>query len=346
MLSSSPPPESLAMSRQAKTLSLSEEEREQLERIDERGSDWRERRRARTVLLFDDGMSIGAMVALQKIHRETVARHRDAWLARSFEGLRDLPRCGAPRKLAETHQEVLCAWAREEACTAPQLRARLSDEHGVQVSVRLVQRALKEKNYVWKRTRHSLRKKRDEEKFRAAQIEIAELVEKSTLGEINLAYVDEAGVAQTPPNRSAWTEKGEVHLTTAERGKRLNVLAALISTGTLFSAMFWETTTAAAFAGFLGLLLQHVGGPLTVILDNASIHKAKAIQPILAHLKQQGLTLYFLPPYSPELNRIELLWHKMKYEWLAFKTRTAEKLEADVGKILDGFGSHCRMTFC
>jgi transposase len=120
----------------------------------------------------------------------------------------------------------------------------------------------------------------------------------------------------------------------------------LISTGTLFSAMFWETTTAAAFAGFLGLLLQHVGGPLAVILDNASIHKAKAIQPILAHLKQQGLTLYFLPPYSPELNRIELLWHKMKYEWLDFKTRTAEKLEADVGKILDGFGSHCRMTFC
>ncbi|WP_157648304.1 IS3 family transposase, partial [Burkholderia ubonensis] len=33
------------------------------------------------------------------------------------------------------------------------------------------------------------------------------------------------------------------------------------------------------------------------------------------------LTLYFLPPYSPELNRIEKLWHKMKYEWLAFKAR-------------------------
>jgi transposase len=117
MLSCSQPPESFAMSRQAKTLSLSVEEREQLVRIDERGSDWRERRRARTVLLFDQGLSISAMVASQKIHRETVARHRDAWLARGFEGLRDRPRCGAPRKLAETHQEVLCAWAREEAAT-------------------------------------------------------------------------------------------------------------------------------------------------------------------------------------------------------------------------------------
>jgi transposase len=63
-------------------------------------------------------------------------------------------------------------------------------------------------------------------------------------------------------------------------------------------------------------------------------------------LREKGLTLYFLPPYSPELNRIEKLWHKMKYEWMAFKARNSAGLEADVDKILDGFGSHYRMTFC
>jgi hypothetical protein len=86
-------------------------------------------------------------------------------------------------------------------------------------------------NYVWKRTRHSLRKNGMEAKFRAAQAEIEELLEKTTRGELTLAYVDEAGFAQAQPNRSAWTETGEVHLITAARGKRLNVLAALISTG-------------------------------------------------------------------------------------------------------------------
>ena len=89
-------------------------------------------------------------------------------------------------------------------------------------------------------------------KFREAQAEIEQWVEKSRTGETNLAYVDEAGFAQAQPNRTAWTEKGEVHLITAERGKRLNVLGALISNGTLFTAKFWETTTAAAFGGFLG----------------------------------------------------------------------------------------------
>ncbi|MEF8710872.1 MAG: helix-turn-helix domain-containing protein [Candidatus Accumulibacter propinquus] len=146
------------MSRKAKTLALTEEERRQQTQIKERGSDWRERRRARTVLLLDKGLSISAVVTEQKIHKETVACHRDASLLRGVAGLRDLPRSGAPRKLSETHQQVLCAWATAEACTAPQLRDRLSEEHRVQVSVRVVQAALKEKNYVWKRTRHSLKK--------------------------------------------------------------------------------------------------------------------------------------------------------------------------------------------
>jgi transposase len=101
------------MSRKAKTLTLTDEERRQLTQIEERGSDWRERRRARTILLLDQGLSIDGVVAKQKIHRETVACHRDAWLLRGFAGLRDLPRSGAPRKLSEVHRQVLCAWAGE-----------------------------------------------------------------------------------------------------------------------------------------------------------------------------------------------------------------------------------------
>ena len=148
------------MSRRAKTLTLTAQERQQLTQVEERGSDWRERRRARTVLLLAEGGSLDGVAKQQKLHKETVANHRDAWLARGFIGLRDLPRSGAPRKLSETYQQVLCAWATAEACTAPQLRDRLSEEHGVQVSVWLVQSTLKEKGYVWKRTRHSLKKTR------------------------------------------------------------------------------------------------------------------------------------------------------------------------------------------
>ena len=109
---------------------------------------------------------------------------------------------------------------------------------------------------------------------------------------MELAYVDEAGFSQVHPNRGAWTPVGERHLIDAQRGrKRLNVLAALLSGGAVFSARLWQTTTADLFAGFLGLLKEHLAKPLTVILDNATIHKAKKIRPVLKLLKAQGVTL-------------------------------------------------------
>ena len=164
--------------------------------------------------------------------------------------------------------------------------------------------------------------------------------------EIVVAFMDETGFALAQPNRSAWTHRGKCHKIDANRGKRLNVIGAMLSTGELFSVAMWQTTNSLLFTGFLGLLMNHVGKPLTVILDNASFHKAKAVQPLLKVLAQKGLTLYFLPPYSPELNRIEKYWHKMKYELMEFKTRNEKTLEEDVRKILDGFGKDYVMTFC
>jgi transposase len=160
-----------------------------------------------------------------------------------------------------------------------------------------------------------------------------------------LAYLDEVGFSQIHPNRSAWTQKGERHLIEAKRGKRLNVMGALISTGELFTAKYWKTTTNETFIGFLGLLKNHVGKPLTVILDNASIHKAKCNRKIVKMLESQGLKLHFLPAYSPELNKIERLWHKMKYTWMAAKRRDADTLEADVEHILSNFGSAFQFGF-
>lgn len=131
----------------------------------------------------------------------------------------------------------------------------------------------------------------------------------------------------------------------AIRGKRLNVLAALISTGKLFSAKLWNTTKADAFAGFLCLLYKNVGTAFTVILDNASIHRAKEVKPFIKYLEEQGVKFYFLPPYSPELNRIERLWHKMKYTWMVPKQRDAQALESDIDDMLENFGTKFKFSF-
>jgi len=56
--------------------------------------------------------------------------------------------------------------------------------------------------------------------------------------------------------------------------------------------------------------------PTVVVLDNAPIHTSHAVAAKLDEWERLGLTLYFLPPYSPQLNLIEILWRKIKYEWM------------------------------
>lgn len=363
------------MPRTAKAVPLSEVERDTLEQMARHHPNWRSRLRAQTVLLLNEGLSLSEVASRQGIDKDTVACHRDAWLNRGLVGLRDLPRDGRPRQLLLAEEASLCLWASTEALTARDLQSRLAAEHEKLVSVAVVKAALVRNGFVWKRTRYSLKQKRNEVAFRKAQVEIREMIEKLSpaakddddrnggcgggegggegpSGDVDgppppvIAYVDEAGFDPTQPNRSCWTPVGEVHSIIAGRGKRLNVLAALLSTNELFSVKLWCTTTALLFVGFLGLLLAHVGGPLVVILDNASIHKAKEIMGMLQILKNKGLVLYFLPPYSPELNRIERFWHKMKYELMEFKHRTTEALEAAVDKALAGFGIEYQFTFC
>ena len=122
-------------------------------------------------------------------------------------------------------------------------------------------------------------------------------------------------------------------------------MAALFSDGSVMHSSYWCTTTADLFLGFVADLAKTVTKPLVIVIDNASIHRARAIQPALRMLEKKGITLKFLPPYSPELNRIEKLWWLMKHRWMALTRRTKEELQQTVNHILDNFGGQFKMAF-
>ena len=66
------------------------------------------------------------------------------------------------------------------------------------------------------------------------------------------------------------------------------------------------------FLHFLkNVLEQYPDGKTVMILDNTRIHHAKLLQDFLEENRER-LELVFLPPYSPNLNKIEELWGWMK----------------------------------
>lgn len=69
-----------------------------------------------------------------------------------------------------------------------------------------------------------------------------------------------------------------------------------------------------------------------VILDNLSSHKSEKARAIL---KERGAWFLFLPPYSPDLNPIEMAFAKLKAHLRRAKARTIDALWRAVGNICD-----------
>ena len=68
-----------------------------------------------------------------------------------------------------------------------------------------------------------------------------------------------------------------------------------------------------------------------VIMDNLSSHKVKGVvEAIIA----AGANVVYLPPYSPDLNPIEMMWSKIKAYLRKVKARTNELLEAAIAEAL------------
>jgi len=80
-----------------------------------------------------------------------------------------------------------------------------------------------------------------------------------------------------------------------------------------------------------------------VILDNLSSHKsAKAAQT----LKDVGAWFLFLPPYSPDLNPIEMAFSKLKAHLRKAGARTYEQIWKTIGQICDLFSpKECQNYF-
>ena len=91
---------------------------------------------------------------------------------------------------------------------------------------------------------------------------------------------------------------------------------------------------------------QTITKKTVVVIDNASIHTSDEFQDRIPDWQKQGLSIKYLPPYSPELNLIEILWRRIKYHWLPFSAYVclnalSEALEA----ILSHVGSEYQITF-
>lgn len=71
-----------------------------------------------------------------------------------------------------------------------------------------------------------------------------------------------------------------------------------------------------------------------VVLDNLPAHKVKGVRDAI---EARGARLLYLPPYSPDLNPIELIFAKLKALLRKAAERSVEALWRRIGRLLDAF---------
>jgi putative transposase len=145
--------------------------------------------------------------------------------------------------------------------------------------------------------------------------------------------LDECGFAPSLPVSYSWVRAGERKRIPYEnpQGRRENVLAVLDLDSPVpalhrvgYAGTFRGVHLARAFDELLDQ--PETGGrPLVIALDNASSHHSHALRDALPPLLARGLTLYHLPPASPELNAIEHVSRAIKHTHLPERRYTSQE---------------------
>ena len=167
------------------------------------------------------------------------------------------------------------------------------------------------------------------------------------LGYLRLWYGDESGFSLRPSVPYGWVKQGEQAGILSQRSTRLNVLGLLSTDNQLISYPHTGNVTTAFVIECLDDFVQQGSGSLNVVvLDNAPMHHSEAFEAKLTHWQRQGLYIFFLPRYSPHLNRIERLWKQIKYSWLKAEDYCSfDNLKQAVTHILEGFGATFTVNF-
>ena len=232
--------------------------------------------------------------------------------------------------------------AEDRTWTSGQLAEALRAE-GLTLSARQVRRHLRGIKSGYRRTASTVKHKQDPAKAKRAGVVLGHLIDRAESGMVELFYLDECGFAPSLPTGYSWSLPGQRKRVRYEypQGRRVNVLATYNPFGPaprLAAAAFERTLTSDDLLECLRAL-PSARVPRVVVLDNAGMHTSKAFKARRAELARQGVYLYYLPAYSPDLNRIEPVFKQIKHHEIPRRSHKSKaELRASVESGFDSYG--------
>ncbi len=139
------------------------------------------------------------------------------------------------------------------------------------------------------------------------------LEQLSEVDSTQVVYIDEAGCDDTEDYPYGYCHHSErfYDLKLGHRTHRISMIAGW-SQGSVLAPMSFEgyCDTVVFEAWVEQMLVPSLNSGQVVVMDNASFHKSRRTRELI---ERAGCQLMFLPTYSPDLNKIEKFWARLKH---------------------------------
>ena len=134
----------------------------------------------------------------------------------------------------------------------------------------------------------------------------------------SIFFEDEAGLRTDHHAGTTWSPVGQtpVVIKTGER-KSISMVSAISPRGELRFRVQEGSMNADRFIDFLKALLSTAEGKVFLIVDGHPVHKSKKVREFAENEAGGRLKIFFLPPYSPDLNPEEWVWKNVKNDRVA-----------------------------
>jgi transposase len=307
------------------------------------------RNRAYCILLSDRGRKVQEIASIYSVSRQTVSIWIKGWDNKGLVALIDKPRSGRPKTLTPSQEKEMINMVLKSPRSLKKVLNNFSKTYNIDVSISSLKKLCKVAKLSWKRIRKSLKSKRNEKEFEIAKALIKKLIISDKNKEINLYYFDESGFSLTPCIPYAWQKIGEnIEIPTA-RSQNLNVLGFVNRDCQFESYIFTGSINSDIVISCFDEFIKTVEKTKTniILVDNAPTHTSQKFDIKTMEWIEKGVIVIPISRYSPELNIIEIVWRKIKYEWMPFSAYDSfSNLKKSLNSILTGIGTEYNIQFC
>jgi transposase len=310
------------MSRPSIAISLTVDERKELEKQIRQTKGRKKADRLRVILYKAEGHSNKFIAKLLQIGRNQVSKLLKRYCAGGLAALLQADKYqGAKPKLTSEQQQALKIELKTKIyATAFQVIAWVEEQWGVVYELSAMHKLLKRLGFSYKKNR--LVPSKADPELQRLFVRWFEWFCAQLGPDDRLYFGDAVHFKHNAEAGYAWSVVGEPHRIPSNTGRqRYNVFGAYcIQTHEHIFMLTEDNINKDKLAEFLPLLhAKHSGqGKIYLMLDNASYNRAHKVKD---EALKQNIVLDYLPPYSPNLNPIERLWKFVRKKFFKDKYR-------------------------